>query len=427
METRKASENGLKQIKDALSQRGYKSPTNWETFAYMEQKIELLKAEIPGIKFSYPTWRRFLGRKTDNWIQLPTVEAICRVLNCKVNDIIRDEEPPVSDNFTGRDRDLEKLERWVGRDLKCRLINLYGFPGIGKKTLVTQLKKRFLDIQYVRIEFYLGKPLDELLKTLNIELAKVNLANNETSSQPPKDILWKYLSKKRHLIVLEEKLPKNGESSYLKEYTDFFYSLTEPHLGIYQKSCILLVTECRLPEIGTRIPDDSFQSLELKQLKIDEREKLLEKIFKNATSEVTQDERFINELAQKTGYPVWLKSMAASIVRHYNGNIEEYLENQAEELCLPEYLEQELHRCLEDLSDGCWVILTILANAKPMTKRSIQTCFYDKYGQSSNAFNKAFNDIKRRPLLSYDRKNSLYGLEEIIKPLICNHHKFNQN
>jgi hypothetical protein len=408
MVTIKASIEGLTEINKALRIIKYENKklttlNSVKTTSYLQEQFDSL---FPSIKISKSTLQRLSVR--DN-IRLDTFQAICDVLHLPSWERIaepgsvRDEYPLLLDRLVGRDEEKRILTDWVGFS-SYRLIILYGLPGIGKKSLVNELLATTLrDIPHIEETFNYEESDNLLLDRLIYRLSPPNC--NRHSDQSKWDFFWWCLSLKtqKNLIILKYNgLVDDPKDSYRP--------------GKIYRTCILLITDIKPEEVGSQLPRDIWISLTLRELKPDYRKELLRTKLDNVSDEV------IHQLADVNGNPTWLISAAGNIRQYCSeNNIHSYLTAHTQELFTSRTLRRILDLNLRKLSDSSWIILRLLVDAEPMSYENIQRNFLEE-NSSIYAFFDAFKHIQRHALLCEHKEENnnepLYGLEEIVKPLV---------
>jgi NB-ARC domain len=423
---RKASEIGFALvIKKLESVVGIKE----KDYGFTQRVTDYLVLQLPEIKISQKTVSCLRNRTNIDKLKF---EAICRLLDEDPDEIsnpgVTIPRPP--NLFIGRDDDLNKLEELV-LIRKVRLIYLKGIPGIGKKSLVSQLiEKKLRNELTVWVNFSYNEPKKTLLADLVYKLSLVSQKEVNKGNRSDEAILWEYLKFKRYVIILNhDRLGNSQESPHDLDYEEFMDSLCSSRKEKEHQSSIILITDRKIGSVFTRAGNINLCSVQtMEELKIPDGEKLLKSKFSwdNHSNEFICEYRdeIIKLLASKIGHPLLLTSTADYILRYYSpkeDNFLDVLSKEIQEVFLPDNLHKIIHQNLKTLSEECRIILRLFEDDDRMSLASIQSSCYEK-GLSIFGFQRAFKDIQNLSLLcNYKEKNSqedVYGLGETVKPLI---------
>jgi NB-ARC domain len=130
--------------------------------------------------------------------------------------------------FYGRQAELETLEDWI-IDLRCRLVGIFGWGGIGKTALSVKLARRLES----RFEYVVWRSLRHapMLKDLLAEILPIFTASSERSQTDDRvrksslGLLMEQLQQQRCLLVLDnvESILQQADArcSYLSGYEDY--------------------------------------------------------------------------------------------------------------------------------------------------------------------------------------------------------------
>ena len=220
-------------------------------------------------------------------------------------------------NFYAREPELKTLYNWIFAR-NTRLISVLGLSGIGKTTLV----KRFVDIYLEQFEVIIWRSLknpkslellvNDLLKVCNKQQIPENL--DEKLKQ-----LLDILMYKKSLIILDhvEKIFIDGQlaGEYRSEYQDyqnFFSAIAE----VEHQSNVILISQEQCAEMESLDGEYPIKYLDLSGL--DDVEILKGTGLKN-------EESWYNLLNLYEGNPAYLKSIAISIKKIFDGDVAEFL------------------------------------------------------------------------------------------------------
>ena len=341
----KASRQGLVQIKGAIASRGWKmSDDRWSLEA--SKILEPLKNwEELGLfanGCSKSTRERLLEGTP---IQERAFKAFCQVLGINPDDVahyLREDwgSAPDVQTFHGRQAELATLEQWIVRD-KCRLINIVGFAGIGKTSLVRGgIGKTDLSLQLARqvrgeFEYVIWRGLLNAppLKILLTELIEFVSDNQETQLATTTDDLitqlLHYLKQRRCLLILDnvESILQGGDraGSYRKGY-EGYGDLWQRIGSSKHQSCVLLTSRVKPRDIEQRSEVPLVRSLELSGLDTVAGRAIFQDVAKtqNGNFQGTQED-WSRLISFYSGNPLALEITARHILRRFDGNLSEFL------------------------------------------------------------------------------------------------------
>jgi guanylate kinase len=239
--------------------------------------------------------------------------------------------------FFGRNEELKTLKRWILEE-DCRLIVLRGMSGVGKTALARQLAEEIQD-KFDRVIWH------SLARTFDLEKVMVSILKSlpYSLSDRESDLSSQLLTKMRSsrcLIVLDkaETILRSGQLAGYYEpgfenYGEFFRRAGEE----FHQSC-LIITSLENPKEVTLMEEENSptQSLLLSGLN----EPAAKSLLKN---EKLSDRGSLPILVEKyQGNPAFLKIVAKTIRELFNGNIAEFLEQEA-------FIFGEIDRLLEGL------------------------------------------------------------------------------
>jgi WD40 repeat protein/DNA-binding SARP family transcriptional activator len=253
--------------------------------------------------------------------------------------------------FYGRETERSTLQHWIVRD-RCRLVVLLGMGGIGKTTLAVKLAQ---DIQH-EFECVIWRSLRNapLLETLLAELVPFVSNQQETRLEAGQLIHW--LRSRRCLVILDnaETLFQPGDRagqyrSGYESYRELFKMLCE----VQHQSCVLLTSREKPSEIAVLEGAEAVRSLPLDGSPQTAQALIEAKgLFGSAVDKQT--------LAEQYGYnPLALKIVASSIQDIFDGDIEQFLQQNAILFNGVRQLLEEQFKRLSDLEQTIMIWLAI--------------------------------------------------------------------
>jgi DNA-binding Xre family transcriptional regulator len=419
-------------------QLGYKRSPSPEGKDRIEQALKkkvltgradnnIIKAlEKENVFITAKTWQRFWDGKQN--IDRTTFKEICQFLginwqdivlpsqilprsNLLPSDLVPSDPIPSNPNFYGRTTELKILQEWVTSQF-CRLVILYGLDGIGKSSLVRQLKTQ-VSKSFQRVEWKTFSYGDSVESTLIDLLHQLDSQNSlsDLSLQQLKNRFFEQLQQHRYLIILEQE--QDGRTDKYEDYKNLLRksigcSNGKPHL-----SCILMITSYENPnEVRTMANFGEAQSLHLQG--VDTKTGL--EIVKNKEPKLITDEEAATDLLKWfNGHPLALKLVSSQIRDRYNGDVRKFLSNPS----VPQHINDILKQLIQNLDNPAQVILDILKDSEPMTQADLQKVCTDRVPDVRN-FTMAKDTLLRRSLLvRYDDGDDFfYGLEEVTKQFV---------
>ena len=374
----KASQQGLVQIRDAIAERGWKmSDDRWSLAAskILEPSKNWEELDLFAVGCSKSTRERLLEGTP---VQKRAFNAFCQALGIKPDDIthyLREDwgEAPNVVNFHGRQPELATLKQWIVRD-KSRVINIVGFAGIGKTSLVRGgIGKTDLSLQLARkvrgeFEYLIWRRLLNAppLETLLTELIEFVCDNREAELATTTDglttQLLHHLKQHRCLLILDNvesilqseqypayesappsarfprhdarasrrglrSLREDGAGSYrsgYEGYGNFFQSIgTNQH-----QSCLLLTSRVKPRDIKPMHGLYPVQTLELDGLDTAAGRAIFQDIAEaNNANFAGSPEDWSRLISFYSGNPLALEITARHILRRFNGNLSEFLKH----------------------------------------------------------------------------------------------------
>jgi WD40 repeat protein len=343
----KASEQGLVQIRSAIALKNWTmSDDRWslEASKILEPSKNWEELELFAVGCSKSTRERLLEGTP---IQKRAFNAFCQALGIKPDDVahyLREDwgKAPDVQTFHGRQEELVTLKQWIVRD-RCRLINIVGFAGIGKTSLVRGgIGKTDLSLQLARkvrenFEYLIWRRLLNAppLEILLTELIEFVCDNRETELATTTDgliaQLLQHLKQRRCLLILDniESIlkSKDGAGSYrsgYEGYGNFFQRIgTSEH-----QSCLLLTSRVKPRDIEQMEEVHLVRSLELDGLDTAAGRAIFQDIGRaNNVDFYGTESDWSRLISFYSGNPLALEVTARHILRQYDGNLTEFLKH----------------------------------------------------------------------------------------------------
>jgi hypothetical protein len=410
----KASPDGLRQIQDKLSDR--------DLFVFCSG--DTVKLVSKAFDITTDVARNFItGRKP---VSRPIFDDLCQRLGLNPEEIRADSQPPIQSDepFYGRTKELDRLEEWVTSQI-CRMITVHGFDGMGKSSLVRELKARKEVTESFKGEiiwesFSYGEPVESLINRL---LRQPKLQNSP-GDRTPECVRRQFrdrLTQKRYLIVLEQ-IPDHQTEEY-DNHTNWLLELLE-YRGAYHSSCILLITSDQRPDGLTRKANSSV--VKRWPLTGVDPETGLD-ILKNSEPNLVIDLAAATELVLLfAGYPSALRCVATFIQEYHEGNVREFLDNPY----VPKEIEDTIMSLINDLGQPEKIVLHILKDyGEPISRAQLRDIYEDvEQIPDTRDFTDAIGRLLKRSLIikdkrptDYDNSMVFYDLDKVAKQVICRH------
>ena len=340
----KASGRGLVQIRGAIASRGWKmSDDRWslEASKILEPEKNWEELGLFANGCSKSTRERLLEGTP---IQERAFNTFCQVLGINPDDVVhylREDwgAAPDVQTFHGRQQELAILEQWIVRD-RCRLINIVGFAGIGKTSLVrggigkTDLSLQFArsvrgEFEYIIWRGLLNAPPLKILLTELIEFVSDNRDELATTTDGLVTQLLHYLKQRRCLLILDnvESILQAGDRaetyrSGYEEYGDLWQRIGESE----HQSCVLLTSRVKPRDIEDLEEVSLVRSLELSGLDTVAGRAIFQDVAKtqNGNFQGTQED-WSRLISFYSGNPLALEITARHILNRFDGNLSEFL------------------------------------------------------------------------------------------------------
>lgn len=359
----KASQQGWARIREAYKQRGWnRDDPRWLVAVSQILKPGTAFHECGPFEISASTWGRFLDGKSP--IREEAFKACCKVLELDWEEVCEKKDPrqdwrgaPDVVNFYGRTKELNTLNQWLVAD-SCRLVVLWGMPGIGKTALAVccakQAEENFTNLVWRNLHDapLLSELLASIISSLSPACSK-NLSNNihRLISQ-----FIEILHQRRVLLILDgwENI-LGGESAgfYQAGYEDYG-ELLERMAWERHQSC-LVITSREIPE---RITAFAGENTPVKLLQLQGLGTAAQEILKAYKLKFTPKEG-IRLIQYYGGNPLALKLISSDIQVLFDGSVSAYLIRNT--IVVPPTLQRLLRQCCTRLSTLETEILCCLA------------------------------------------------------------------
>ena len=156
---------------------------------------------------------------------------------------------PFATALHGRQSELNRLHAWI-RGEGCRLVGVLGMGGVGKTALTVRLAQELADgfDGVLWRSLVNAPPPDEILRTWLQILSGEHIVELPTSVDTQFDLLFDYLRRKRHLLILDnmESVLQYGDRSgaYRPGY-ELYGELLQRFAAVDHRSCLLLTSRER--------------------------------------------------------------------------------------------------------------------------------------------------------------------------------------
>ncbi|GAB4240681.1 MAG: NB-ARC domain-containing protein [Elainellaceae cyanobacterium] len=435
--TLKASPQGLAQIKQARSEKGWAV----NDFRWIEAASDVLGTSwaqegVLATGISEGTWKRFLAGKAA--INAQAFQAYCQVLELNWEEIAEGEpeaeeqrsnkteaverngwkegypgvealsppssladwsEAPDVSIFYGRQPELETLEQWVVQE-NCRLITVLGMGGIGKTSLSVKLARKVVG----QFQFVIWRslrnapPPEELLADLIQFLSQQQESNLADYLTGKLSQLLNYLRDSRCLLILDnaESILQGGDRTgrYRPGY-EGYGQLLRCIAETTHQSCLIL-TSREKPYGLSAFEGESLpvRSLQLSGLPDSEGRQLFD-VKGSFTATEAEWQTLVSRYA---GNPLALKIVASSIHDYFDGNISYFLDTTQQSAFLFDDIRDLLHQQFQRLTELERSLMYWLAiNREPATRQELQADFVTAVPMRE--FLESLNSLQRRSFI----------------------------
>jgi len=251
-------------------------------------------------------------------------------------------EAPDVTVFYGRTEELTKLEQWIVKD-RCRLVALWGMPGIGKRFLSVKLAKQIAnDFEYI-IWRSLGNapPIQDILADLIEFFCDQQQADLPATNSSSISRLIECLQAHRCLVILDE-VEMILERSYPEGYQD--YQRLFKQVGESQHQSCFVLTSSEKPRQVALLEGKTnpVRSYKVNSLKVDAAKQILRE------KALVEEEEWDSLIERYEGNPLAIKIVSATILDVFDGKASKFLKRNT---IFIEPIKEVLDRQFERLED----------------------------------------------------------------------------
>jgi len=320
--------------------------------------------------------------------------------------------------FYGRTEEISTLKQWI-LDEQCRLVSLLGIGGIGKTALSVELAQKIQD----NFEFVIWRSLREAPPHTSIVANLIQILSDEQETEVNLPIqfndrvlrLLDYLQNNRCLLILDnaESILRGGTRTGLyregyEGYGELFKRLGEAN----HQSCLILTSREKPKEVafleGERLP---VRSLVLGGLNVVEGQEILK--LKGITAAEDEWQAMIEHYG---GNPLALKIVATTIQDIFDGNVTEFLQQNAVVFGeISNVLEQQFER-LSGLEKD--IMYWLAVNREPIALSELRADIVSPVPQAKLL--EALESLLRRSLIEkatstlIKKSESLFTLQPVV-------------
>ena len=268
-----------------------------------------------------------------------------------------------------RPQELTQLQHWL-QEAGCRAILLWGLPGVGKTTLISQLLENLPDVPFF-VGYLKLRPgaTDEAFLTAVMAWLLSTGQTVPTSSIEPWTWLVQQFGQRRYLLVVDqlEALFQPGQppgtfSPETRNIEQFFQGVAAQ----LHQSLVVWVSREKPLDLS-QMRGGQMREYQLNDLTFAEAQTLLQQRGIQATSPDWQ-----TLLDRYGGNPLLLKGMAATVQEVYQGQVASFLSGS--DPVIPGLFREGIEQILVRLTDDEYYILFRLAQAQePITIDALAT------------------------------------------------------
>lgn len=234
--------------------------------------------------------------------------------------------------FYGRGAELEILEKWIVRD-RCHLVALLGMGGIGKTSLAAKLGEQIQE----NFEYVVWRSLREAPPLQEILISMIQfLSDQQVAKADLPDLiggcitkLIEYLRSHRCLLILDnaESILQEGQAGVYREGYESYGEMLKRIGESAHQSCLVLTSREKPRELsaleGETLP---VRSLQMRGVETIDGQEILKAKGIHLSNLQTQGSELIQRCA---GNPLALKLVATTIQELFDGNVAEFLRQDA--------------------------------------------------------------------------------------------------
>ncbi|MBE9180613.1 AAA family ATPase [Oculatella sp. LEGE 06141] len=308
--------------------------------------------------------------------------------------------------FYGRETELRTLEQWIVND-RCRLVLLLGMGGIGKTAVAVKLAQQVAGQDCFECIIWRSLRNAPPLKALLADLVSFLSQQQETEAEIGRLVHW--LRARRALVILDnaETLFEAGDRAgqYRPDYEtygDLFQAVGErPH-----QSCLLLTSREKPAELATQ-EGETVRTFELGG------SAETAKVLLNARGVVGSEAHKQQLIKQYGGNPLALMVVASSIQAVFDGDIEQFLQQDA---VLFGEIRHLLEQQFERLSSLEQTILYWLAiNREWTTIAQLEADIFPAVTRAN--FLEALKSLRWRSLI--EKRTGSYTQQPVVMEYVC--------
>lgn len=319
-------------------------------------------------------------------------------------------EAPSTQNFYGRQNELETLKRWIIED-NCRVVTLLGMGGLGKTTITVKLME-LLNVPEHHFDFIIWRSLREAPKLEKILVDCIKFFSGQKEIKIKGNIsdvshMIQYMRNSRCLIVLdnfESILENQGKVGlYRKEYQDYGVLIKRICESSHQ-SCLVITSRIRPEDIAVQEGENlPIRSLLVPGLVKDEGLNILED-----KGLIGSKKAMLDLVELYSGNPLALKIVSTFIKDLFSGDIDEFIKQGLTAFVGIESLLDSQFNNLSDLEKK--VMYWLAVNREPVSIKEL----FDEIVEKPIFFNlvDSLEKLKTRSLI--ETVNGKFTLQNVV-------------